>query len=226
MPQIPQFETPEQLAHATAANFQKAAADYAFSIFQDKRFRQLAKLDHVPAAEQDFVFNELICATLVLNRLILEAPDLRVNDTVKEYFKHLSGLVNEAHIRTLAGLGIETHHLAEWRTLLKMRYDEYAKDRHTVRAAAMRSASADKKIGLKDLDGIQLLLPLQTVAIGCHTHICRGQTDGRDEQFKRLLEKLGKFYLEIRVRLEVGRVSHLQKARVALRRALRYITRP
>ena len=59
-----------------------------------------------------------------------------------------------------------------------MRYEEYARDRHSVRAAAMQIESAEKDLDLNDLSNIQLVLPVQAVAIGCHAHICRGQTDG------------------------------------------------
>ena len=50
---------------------------------------------------------------------------------------------------------------------------------------------------------IQLLVPVQAVAVGCHHHNCRGATEGRDELFKVTLRWLSKLYLELRVGLEL-----------------------
>jgi len=106
-----------------------------------------------------------------------------------------------------------------------MRYEEYARDRHDVRAAAMQIESAEKSLDLDDLSKIQLLVPVQAVAIGCHHHICRGDTDGRDDLFKLTLRSLSMFYVELRVRLEGGRITPLTRARVAFKRMLHRIGR-
>ncbi|MBI2360536.1 MAG: hypothetical protein HYV04_16810 [Deltaproteobacteria bacterium] len=102
-----------------------------------------------------------------------------------------------------------------------MRYEEYARDRHDVRAAAMQIESSEKRLDLDDLAKIQMLVPVQAVAIGCHRHICRGETEGRDDLFKLTLKSLSMFYVELRVRFEGGRITPLTRARVALKRMLR-----
>ena len=99
-----------------------------------------------------------------------------------------------------------------------MRYEEYARDKHDVRAAAMQIESAEKGLDLDGLSKIQMLVPVQAVTIGCHHHICRGETDGRDELFKLTLKLLSKFYVELRVRLEGGKITPLTRAQVALKR--------
>ena len=101
-----------------------------------------------------------------------------------------------------------------------MRYEEYARDKHEVRGAAMRIESAKKSLDLDGLSRIQLLLPVQAVAIGCHHHVCRGHTDGQDELFNRILKSLTKFYVELRMRLEGGKITAFTRARVALKRML------
>jgi hypothetical protein len=101
-----------------------------------------------------------------------------------------------------------------------MRYEEYARDRHDVRAAAMQIASSEKRLDLDDFSKIQMLVPAQAVAIGCHHHICRGDTEGQDDLFKSTLRSLSMFYVELRVRLEGGRTTPLTRARVALKRML------
>jgi hypothetical protein len=101
-----------------------------------------------------------------------------------------------------------------------MRYKEYARDKHDVRATAMQIESSEKGLDIDDLSKIQMLLPVQAVAIGCHHHICRGDTDGQDELFKMTLKALSKFYVQLRVHLEGGRITPLTRARVALKRIL------
>jgi hypothetical protein len=89
----------------------------------------------------------------------------------------------------------------------------------------MQIESAEKSLDLDDLSKIQMLVPVQAAAIGCHHHICRGDTEGRDDLFKVTLRSLSMFYVELRVRLEGGRIAPLTRARVALRRVLHRIGR-
>jgi hypothetical protein len=157
--------------------------------------------------------------------LLLEAPDLRAAGESRDYLASLNKSVPKAHLNHLRTLGVETNHLRDWEKLMAMRYEEYARDRHEVRAAAMQLESAEKNLDLDDLSKIQLLVPIQAVAIGCHHHICRGDTEGRDDLFKLTLRSISKFYIELRVRFEGGRITPLTRARVALKRVLHRIGR-
>ena len=74
-----------------------------------------------------------------------------------------------------------------------------------------------------DLSKIQMLVPVQAVAIGCHHHICRGDTEGQDDLFKLTLRSLSRFYVELRVRFEGGRITLLTRMRVTLKRILERI---
>ena len=87
----------------------------------------------------------------------------------------------------------------------------------------MQIDSAEKELDLKDLSKIQMLVPVQAVAIGCHHHICRGNTTGLDEVFKLTLKSLSMFYVEVRLRLEGGPITPLRRASVAIKRMLRRI---
>ena len=82
----------------------------------------------------------------------------------------------------------------------------------------MKIESAKKSLDLAGLSRIQLLVPVQAVSIGCHHHICRGNTDGQDGLFTQILKSLSKFYVEVRIRLEGGKITPLTRARVALKR--------
>lgn len=216
-----QFESLDQMAKKTAAVFVRAAGGSAFQLFQDKQFRQLAGFEQLSQTEQDRIFNELVVAALVLIMLVLEAPDLRVAAEFRGYLSDLIKKIPKAHIDYLRRSGVETEYLRDWEKLIAMRHEEYAGDRHEVRAAAMQIESTEKGLSLDNLSKIQMLVPVQAVAIGCHHHICRGDTKGQDELFKLTLKALSKFYLETRVRLEGGRITPFMRLRVRLKQMLR-----
>jgi hypothetical protein len=210
------------MAGATAAGLVEAAAHHAFGLFRNNEFRRLAGFDTLDQVEQDRIFNELLVAYLVLIMLVLEAPDLRVPPEFRDHLLGLKELIPKAHIDSLRTLGVESEHLRVWEKLISMRYDEYAKDRHEVRSAAMQIESTEKPLDFDDLSKIQLLVPVQTAAIGCHHHVCRGDTNGRDELFKLTLNSLSRFYLDIRIRLEGGKITFMTRARLALKRMTRH----
>ena len=217
----PPFESPEQMADATAVALVQAAAKYAFQLFSDQGFRRLVNFDKLSQIEQDRVFNELVVAYVVLVILVLEAPDLRVSREFRDHLVDLKEKIPKAHLDYLRTLGVETEYLRNWEKLIAVRYDEYAKDRHEVRSAAMQIQSSEKALDLDDLSKIQMLVPVQAVAIGCHHHVCRGDTKGRDDLFKLTLRSLSRFYVDIRVRLEGGKATPLTRARLALKRIIR-----
>ena len=218
---FPARESLDQMVDTTAAGLAQAAAGSAFQLFRDKTFRRLAGIEQSSQAEQDRIFNELVVALVVLIMLVLEAPDLRVAGEFRDYLATLNKTIPKAHVDQLRTLGVETNHLQDWEKLIAMRYEEYARDKHDVRAAAMQIESAEKRLDLDDLSKIQMLVPVQAVAIGCHHHICRGDTERRDDLFTLTLKSLSLFYVELRVRLEGGRITPLTRARVALMRLLR-----
>jgi hypothetical protein len=217
---VPAFESLDQMAEATAAGLSQAAAASAHELFCGKEFRRMAGFERLSQAEQDRIFNELVVAFLVLIMLLLEAPDLRVPRELRNYLAGLDKRISAAHVEHLRTLGVEADHLRDWEKLISMRYEEYARDKHEVRGAAMKIESAEKRLDLDGLSRIQLLVPVQAVSIGCHHHICRGNTDGQDDLFKQILKSLSKFYVELRIRLEGGKITPLTRARVALKRML------
>lgn len=219
--EVPDFKSFDQMADATAAGLVQIAAHQAFELFQDKEFRRLVSFDLLAQVEQDRIFNELVVSYVVLIILMLEATDLRVPPEFRDYLLALKEKIPGAHVANLRSLGVEAAHLQDWRKLTDLRYEEYAKDRHEVRAAAMQVESSEKALDLDDLSKIQMLVPVQTVAIGCHSHVCRGETKGRDDLFKIALKSLSKFYVDIRIRLEGGKMTPLMRAKHAWRRISR-----
>jgi hypothetical protein len=217
----PQIESLDQMAEETAAVLVQAAGSSAFQLFKDKQFRRLARFEQLSQTEQDRIFNELVVAAVVLIMLVLEAPDLRIAAEFRGYLSDLSKKISKAHLDYLKSMGVQTGHLRSWEKLIAMRYKEYARDRHDVRAAAMEIESAEKGLNLDNLSRIQMLVPVQTVAIGCHHHICRGDTKGRDDLFKLTLNSLSGFYVQLRSRFEGGRITPLMRLRVKLKRILR-----
>jgi hypothetical protein len=216
-----QFESLDQMAEFTAGALSQACAHFGFELFKTAPFRQEAEFTKISQVEQDRIFNELVVAHLVLIMLLLEAPDLRMDEDFRRYLKRLNQLIPRVYVDQLRTMGVEAGNLKDWEKLISLRYEEYARDRHEVRAAAMQLESAEKPLELEDLSKIQLLVPVQAVAIGCHHHICRGVTQGRDELFKILLEQLSKFYAQFRIHFEGGKITPLTKAKVALKKAIR-----
>jgi hypothetical protein len=215
----------DQMAEATAANLSQAASSAAYELFCDQAFRRMAGFERLSQAEQDRIFNELVVAFLALVMLLLEAPDLRVAPELRSYFAELKKRIPAAYVEQLKSLGVEARHLRDWEKLISLRYEEYARDKHEVRSAAMQIESAEKTLDLQGLSKIQLLVPVQAVAIGCHDHICGGKTAGQDNLFKRLLASLSQFYVELRIRFEGGKITPFTRARVAINRMLRRFPR-
>ena len=202
---------PEKLA--------KDAGAQAFKLFTDPVFRKLCLFDSISQIEQDRIFNELVIAIITLIMLTCDAPDLP--DEQKSICQNLRDEVPKSYLTQLKTMGIENKHLKLWETLIKMRYDEYTQDKSQAREAAMIVESQEQDIDLKKLSEIQLMLPMQTVAIGCHHHICRSKTDGRDELFKLILNWLGKYYVEVRILAEGKTIHPLARLKVGLRRFLK-----
>lgn len=217
---------PAKMAKILAASFDKAASGWAFRIFEDKTFRTLLESDSLEVVERDRIFNELILATLTLIMLTLDAKDLRTAEEMGEYFALVRDEIPKAHRETLHGYGIEKEHLDLWDKLISMRYNEYSEDKQEARYAAMQVEATQKDDGSldrNDMAGITLIVPIQTVAIGCHHHICRGKTEGKDDLFLCLLRHLQRFYLEIRIPLEGGRITPFMRLRMHIRHAWRRI---
>jgi hypothetical protein len=215
-----QFESLDQMAETTAAGLSQAAASASFQLFKDKRFGKLAGFDRLSQTEQDRIFNELVVANLVLIMLAFEAPDLRVADESRDYLTGVKKRIPKAYVQNLKDLGIETKYLRDWEKLIDMRYEEYARDRHDVRAAAMELESKERSLNMDTLSKIQVLVPVQAVAIGCHHHVCRGETKGKDDLFKLILQSLSRFYFEIRLKIEGVRITPLDRAHLAVKRSL------
>ena len=218
-----QIESLDQMAYETARALLQVGNVSAFQLFNDRKFCRLAGFDQLNQTEQDRIFNELVVASIVLIMLILEAPDLRVAAELRGYLSALNKKIPEAHLDYLKSLSVEKEYIQQWKKLIDMRYEEYSRDRHDVRAAAMQIESSEKRLDLDDLSKIQMLVPVQAVAIGCHHHICRSKTEGRDDLFKLTLRSLSGLYIQLRVRLEGGRITPFTRIRVILKRILRRI---
>ena len=212
-----QLPSLQKMAKITAAGLDQAATSTALTLFNDKTYIQLTGLSGMSQLEQDRILNELILAGITVIMLTLEAPDLRISRDFKEYFRLLKDEIPKAHLAQLKELGIENKHIKLWKKLIEMRYDEYAQDRLKARSAAMEYDSRKKDLTSKDLDDIHLFLPAFTVAVGCHHHICRGKTEGKDLAFKYLMKKLSRFYTMTRAAMEGGHLTPISKARIAAR---------
>ncbi|HAL55907.1 MAG TPA: hypothetical protein DCP63_05390 [Bacteroidetes bacterium] len=212
MKDIP-YESIDTFADETARGFSDYATHTAFKLFRNRKFRSLAGFATLSQSEQDRIFNELVSAFVTLIMLLLEAPDLHSRREFGDYLDQLKTKIPVALLAMFEEMGIEAEHRLEYSKLIELRYEEYAKDKHEVRKAAMEIESSENRLNVKSLSEIQVLVPVQSVAIGCHHYVCRGETEGKDELFKVLLKELAKFYLFLRIRLEGGRMTLLTRIR-------------
>src|SRR3989304_1696396 len=74
-----------RMAKITAASLDKAATNWAFKTYWDKKFLKLAKINKFNQTEKDRIFNELILAAETLIMMMLEAKDLRQPEDFREY---------------------------------------------------------------------------------------------------------------------------------------------
>ena len=221
-PEHPGLRPPSlrKMAHLTAMGLYRMASRTAFSTWNDRMYRSLIGYDALSKTEQDRIFNELVGAGLSVIMLTLDAPDLRVDRDLKEYYALLRDELPRAHLSELKRLGVEKKFLKIWEKLIATRYGEYSEAKLNARSAAMEYESQGKPLTRDDLDGIHLFLPAFTVAVGCHKHIFRGKTEGHDLAFKLLMKKLSRFYVPTRAAIEGHTISPTIRLRMAVRHFL------
>lgn len=191
-----------KMAQITAGVLDRAASHNAFQIYRHSKFRHLTSLLTLEKLEQDRIFNELAVTNIVLLMLSLEASDLKIKEELRDYFLLVKDSLPKAHCNELANLGIEKKYLGDWEKLITMRYEEYSNDKSMVREAAMQFEAKGKELTIKDIEGLQSILPLQTVAFGCFDHVCRGKTEGKKDLLNFLIRHHGRFYIQMRILLE------------------------
>lgn len=206
-----------KMAKITAATLDQAATQWAFKTYWDKKFQKLANLEKLNQTEKDRIFNELILAAEALIMMTLEAKDLRQPEDFREYLSKVRDEIPKAHNETLKELGVERKHRKLWEKLINMRYEEYSKSKLTAREARMEYESKEKDLVASDMEGINLTLPPFTIAVGAHKHIVRDKTKGKDPLFKLIMKKLSRFYLQIRIIMEGGKIKGTLKVRMKLR---------
>ena len=84
----------------------------------------------------------------------------------------------------------------------------------------MELESKERSLNMGTLSKIQVLVPVQAVAIGCHHHVCRGETNGKDDLFKLILQSLSRFYFEFRLKIEGVKITPFDRAHLAVKRSL------
>jgi len=205
------------MARVLAGTLDRAAIQWAHKTYWDKKFLKLAKIKDLNQTEQDRIFNELILAGETLIMITFEAPDLRQEEEFKEYLRSVRDEIPNAHDDYMKELGIERKHRKLWKKLIGMRYEEYEQSKLTAREAMIEYEGKVKNLEPSDLKGITLTLPPFTATVGCHKHIVRGKTKGRDLLFKFIMKRLSRFYVEIRIMIEGGKTSPILKAQMKLR---------
>lgn len=206
-----------KMAKLMAAMFDKASVGWVAKIFWDKKFQELAEFKTLVQAEKDRIFNELAIAPLTLFMITLEAPDINQPKEFCDFLLMIRDELPAAHMKTLAGYGLERKYLADWEKLIKMRFDEFSRDKLKARQVMMEDESRGKSLEISDLKSINLVLPVFTVAVGCHRHIYRGKTDVKELLFRYLMKNLSRFYIQYRILVEGGRLTPINRLQMFLK---------
>lgn len=191
-----------KMAQIMAGSLDRAASQNAFQIYRNPKFRQLSSLESLEKIEQDRIFNELLVTNIVLLMMTLESNDLMIKEELKNYFLLIKDSLPKAHCNELAALGLEKEFLDIWDKLINLRYEEYSNNKNDVREASMEFEAKEKELTVNDIEDIQSILPVQTVAFGNFRHICRGKTKGKDDLLRFLVRHHGRFYIQMRILLE------------------------
>ena len=213
-----------EMAAITGDAIAEGASRKAWVIFNDKKFRQVVGFDNLPQIERDRIFNELILAALVMIMLTFETPDLRTSQDFKDYLRLVKEEIPRGYTRKLKEIGIERRFRRDWEKLIEMRHKEYQRDQQGIREAAMEiKGKEESNLSINDLDNIQILLPVQAAAFGCHHHIRRGKLKGEKDKvlINLIVRWLGKFYIEIRALTEGKKITLFKRLKVKLRRFFR-----
>ncbi len=161
----------------------------AFLLFKDEEVRQFLKFNEVDETEQDRFFNEMVVTNLVMFLLVLDEQIIEAESSGrKEYLRVLRENIPPFYYSYLKELGIAAGYVEMWEKLVKLRYDEYDRDRFAWRRAFMDidyEAATNKQVMI-----------FQTVAFGLYDHLRRGHASQGDPLFKRIQHSLFPIYKE------------------------------
>lgn len=160
---------------AIAAQLVDKASRTGFRMFRDARFRECIAFDTLEPMEQDRMFNELIASNLVLLMLMLDTFVNVSGNEHREYIRVLNSQIPESFTQLLGDMGIAREHIQTWLQLLNLRRDEYEQTRIDYRDKFPELGEGNPWI--------------QVVAIGCLSHIRRGEAIKEDPLMELLLEQ-------------------------------------
>ena len=71
---LPDLESIDQTAKATAARLSQSAAAVAYELFRDREFRRMAGLERLSQTEEDRIFNELVVGFIRVDHALTRSP--------------------------------------------------------------------------------------------------------------------------------------------------------
>jgi hypothetical protein len=158
-------------------------ANSSFEFWQRQDFRLYVDFQSLSRTEQDRMFNELEVSILGLFALSL---DYSISTAKKEFKPLLETLQKEivyGFLNLFSELGVEKKFVDQWDQLIEMRFREYREDFKT----AVKESGSWKEFK-SDEEGRQAWGRIETITIGCLTHIRRGNVE-KDDPLWKLLRK-------------------------------------
>ena len=170
------------------------AAQRAYTLWQEKKFRQLVSFDHLDRTEQDRIFNELEVTVLGALDLFFEWQATRVTDkNDHDTFIFIKDEIPEQFVQILKKQGVANTYVKIWHQLISLRLNEYRdnfKDAHMMTAnwkQFKHSPAILKPVWTR----------VQTLAISSWQHIRRGKNEEGDPLWPILRDWLVDIYAEL-----------------------------
>lgn len=168
------------MAIKIAENLAEVVSGSSFSFWKQKDFRERVSFDEITQTEQDRIFNELVVSGLVFLMFILDSFVADIEAVEKRIvMSKVRDKIPDGYIKTLAGLGIERKYRREWKKLIDLRLHEYLDSRRYAKEEVMFAEEFKGKEEYKDA-----WARIETIAIGCFSHIRRGKGKTHDPLWK------------------------------------------
>ena len=149
---------------------EKIAAD-SFSLFNKQQFRKLVNFDKLDQQEQDRIFNEILVAGLILLILMFSRLEkMAPHDIIRQFYAELQMEMHSRYSNWLKELGTSSEFTDLWKTLIKMRTEEYRRDYKEHRRELEKDWQKNPWVFV--------------TALGGYKHIRRGQGKPGDPLFK------------------------------------------
>jgi hypothetical protein len=151
-------------------------------ITEDPEWRRLNGLDKISIDDQDFIFNEVLCATLMTVYAGLDETVPYLPGDRRDFWRQVAAAFYPTYQKWQIENGVKNSN--EWKKFFDLRlaeYEEGQKDTYQV--------FRDQLSKMPSEDDRHATVRAITISAICMSHICRGKKTPKDEENIRCLQK-------------------------------------